>query len=234
MGMFNMSATTGAKEGGRFLQPGIHKAKFVSVELGNIHSQNKNEDYKTMKLTLDIEDYGEWSHNFFEPTSTERTASQFGENPSPAEHFMISVRQIMDAIDPSIGEAIDNKNVVIAGKKIDVESLTFDQLVKMTAYLTKAFAGTELEIKLLPQTNGFSDIPGFPAKVNRKDPNKLDIATRFIGHNLVLNQSEQKKVDAAKNAQPTNMAQTTSGNVAGLASALGIDINEDKDSDLPF
>lgn len=59
MGMFNMSATTGAKEGGRFLQPGIHKAKFVSVELGNIHSQNKNEDYKTMKLTLDIEDYGE-------------------------------------------------------------------------------------------------------------------------------------------------------------------------------
>lgn len=147
---------------------------------------------------------------------------------------MISVRQIMDALDPGIGEAIDNKNVIIAGKKIDVENLTFDQLVKMTAYLTKAFAGTELEIKLLPQTNGFSDIPGFPAKVNRKDSTKLDIATRFIGHNLVLNQSEQKKVDAAKNAQPTNMAQTTSGNVAGLASALGIDINEDKDSDLPF
>ena len=146
---------------------------------------------------------------------------------------MIAVRQIMDAIDPGIGEAIDNKNVVIAGKKIDVENLNFDQLVKMTAYLTKAFAGTELEIKLLPQTNGFADIPGFPAKVNRKDPTKLDIATRFIGHNLVLNQSEQKKVDAAKNAQPTNMAQVTSGSVEGLADELGINLN-DKDSDLPF
>ena len=234
MGMFNMSATTGAKEGGRFLQPGIHKAKFVSVELGNIHSQNKNEDFKTMKLTLDIENYGEWDCNFFEPTSTERSASQFGETPSSVEHFMISVRQILDALDPTIGEDIDNKNVVIAGKKIDVENLTFDQLVKMTAYLTKGFAGTELEVKLIPQTNGFADIPRFPAKVNRKDPTKLDIATRFIGHNLVLNQSEQKKVDAAKNAQPTNMAQTTSGNVAGLADELGINLDNNKDADLPF
>jgi hypothetical protein len=233
MGMFNMSATTGAKEGGRFLQAGIHNAKFVSVELSSIHSQNKNEDYKTMKLTVDIEGYGEFSHNFFEPTSDERTASQYGENPSSAEHFMISVRQIMDALDPSIGEMIDNKNVVIAGKKIDVENLTFDQLVKMTAYLTKSFAGTELEIKLLPQSNGFVDIPGFPAKVNRKDPKKLDIATRFIGHNLVLNQSEQKKVEAAKNAQPTNMAQSGSGSVEGLADTLGIDTTE-AGSDLPF
>jgi hypothetical protein len=147
---------------------------------------------------------------------------------------MISVRQILDALDPGIGEDIDNKNVVIADKKIDVENLTFDQLVKMTAYLTKGFAGTELEVKLIPQTNGFADIPRFPAKVNRKDPKKLDIATRFIGHNLVLNQSEQKKVDAAKNAQPTNMAQTTSGNVAGLADELGINLDDNKDADLPF
>ena len=231
MGMFNMSATTGAKEGGKVLQPGIYNAKFVSVELGSINSQKTGQDYKTMKLTLDIEGYGEFTHNFFEPTSNERSSGTYGENPSPAEHFMISVRQIMDALDPELAKPIDEKNLTINGKKIDVENLSFDQLVKVTAYLTKPFAGTEVEVKLVPQSNGFAAIPGFPAKVNRRDPKKLDIATRFIGHNLVMSASEQKKIDAAKNAQPTNMAQTTSGSVEGLAEELGI---SDTVEDLPF
>ena len=115
MGMFDLSATTGVKESGNFLQPGIYKAKFVSVELSDIHSQNTGQDYKTMKLTLDIDGYGEFTHNFFEPTSAERTASQFGPNPSPAEHFMIAVRQIIDALNPEIGQSIDEENVVVNG-----------------------------------------------------------------------------------------------------------------------
>lgn len=230
MGMFDLSATTGAKESGKFLQPGIHKAKFISVDFGNVNSQKTGQNYKTMKLTLDIDGYGEFNHNFFEPTSSERTANTFGENPSPVEHFMIAVRQIMDALDPEIAKPIDEKNLVINGKKIDVENLNFDNLVKVVAYLTKSYNGTEIEVKLVPQNNGFADIPGFPAKVDRNG--KLGISTRFIGHNLVMNQSEQKRIDAAKNAQPTNMAQTTSGNVEGLADALGID-NSDS-SDLPF
>ena len=120
---------------------------------------------------------------------------------------------------------------MINGKKIDVENLSFDSLVKVVSYLTKPYSGTEVEVKLIPQNNGFADIPGFPAKVDRNG--KLGISTRFIGHNLVMNQSEQKKIDATKNAQPTNMAQTTSGNVDGLADALGIDTANDS-SDLPF
>ena len=101
---------------------------------------------------------------------------------------------------------------------------------KVIAALTKPYAGTELEVKLIPQSNGFATIPGFPAKISRNGD--LGISTRFIGHDLVMNQSEQKKIDAAKNAQPTNMAQTSSGSVDGLAEQLGIDTTED--SDLPF
>ena len=229
MGMFDLSATTGVKESGNFLQPGIYKAKFVSVELSDIHSQNTGQDYKTMKLTLDIDGYGEFTHNFFEPTSAERTASQFGPNPSPAEHFMIAVRQIIDALNPEIGQSIDEENVVVNGKKVNVKSLNFDQLVKLVNFWTTPYAGAEVEIKLVPQSNGFSSIPGFPAKINRAGA--LGIATRFIGHGLVMNQSEQKKIDAAKNAQPTNMAQTTTGSTEGLAKALGMD---DEEKDLPF
>ena len=96
--MFDLSATTGVKESGKVLQPGIYNAKFGSVELSNLNSQKTGQDYKTMKLTLDIEGYGEFTHNFFEPTSAERGASQFGENPSQVEHFLIAVRQIVDAL----------------------------------------------------------------------------------------------------------------------------------------
>lgn len=231
MGMFDLSATTGVKESGRYLQPGIHNAKFVSVDLGEINSQKNGQNYKTMKLTLDIDGYGEFTHNFFEPTSDQRSAGTFGDNPSQAEHFLVSVRQIVDALDPTIGENIDNGNVVVNGKKVNLKSLSFDQLVKLISILTKPHAGKEIEVKLIPQTNGFSDIPGFPAKVVRSTGD-LGIQTRFIGHNLVLTQAEQKKVEAAKNAQPTNMAQASSDSVDGLAEELGI--TTDTTSDLPF
>lgn len=230
MGIFNLSATTGVKESGKFLQAGIHNAKFVSVELGEVNSQKNGQTYKTMKLTLDIDGYGEFSHNFFEPTSADRSAGTYGENPSQVEHFMVAVRQIVDALDSKIGEMIDNDTITINGKHVKKDGLSFDQLVKVIAALTKPYAGTELEVKLIPQSNGYAAIPGFPAKISRNGD--LGISTRFIGHDLVMNQSEQKKIDAAKNAQPTNMAQTSSGSVDGLAEQLGIDTTED--SDLPF
>lgn len=229
MGMFNLSATTGAKESGKFLQPGIYNAKFISVELSDLNSQKTGQNYKTMKLTLDIDGYGEFTHNFFEPTSAERSANTFGENPSQVEHFLIAVRQIVDALDPKIGEDMDNDNITVNGKHVKKDDLSFEQLVKLIAILTKPYSGNEVEIKLVPQSNGFAAIPGFPAKINRTGA--LGIATRFIGHGLVMNQSEQKKIEAAKNAQPTNMAQTTSGSVEGLADALGI---TDDATDLPF
>ena len=125
---------------------------------------------------------------------------------------------------------IDNDDVKVNGKKVNLKNLNFDQLVKLIGILTKPYAGTEIEVKLVPQSNGFAAIPGFPAKISRTGA--LSIATRFIGHDLVMNQSEQKKIDAAKNAQPTNMAQTGTGSTEGLAENLGIDTTDT--TDLPF
>ena len=182
-----------------------------------------------MQLTLDVDGYGDFTHNFFEPTSNERTQSQFGENPSQVEQFMVALRQILDALDPKIGESIDNKNVVVNGKKIDTDNLDFDQLVKLSAVLTKPYIGTEVEVKLVPQSNGFNSIPGFPARINRAGA--LGIATRFIGHNLTLSQTEQRRIEQAQNNRPTNMAPASSNaTLDGVADALGVDTN----TDLPF
>lgn len=219
---FDMSATTGVKEGGKMLTAGIHNAKFNGLELGTITSQKDGSTYKVMSLKLDIDGYGEFTHNFFAPKSAERTESQFGLNPSPVEHFMIALRQIFDAVNPKIGEAIDNGTAKIGGD--------FDTIVKLAAKYTASAIGTEVEVKLIPQNTGFNDIPGFPARINKVGA--LGIATRFIGHNLTLSQSEQRKIEAAQNSRPTNMATQSDSTLDGLSDALGI--SDDKDSDLPF
>ena len=218
---FDMSATTGVKESGKFLAPGIHKAKFNGLTLDSITSQKDGSVYKVMQLNLDIDGYGEYTQNFFEPKSGERTQSQFGQNPSPVEHFMIALRQIFDALTPKIWEAIDNQTTKITGD--------FSTVVKTAMKLTAPFIGTEVEVKLVPQPNGFASMPSFPAKINKVGA--LGIATRIIGHNLVMSQSEQRKIDAANNARPTNMASNDTS-IDGLEDALGL--SDKDDSDLPF
>ena len=223
-----MAATTGLKESGNFLTAGIHKAKFNGLALSNITSQKDGRSYNVMSLTLDVDGYGDYVHNFFEPTSNDRTEGAFGQNPSAAEHFVVALRQIFDALDPAIGESIDNDNVVVNGKKVGMKDLSFEQLVKLASLLTKPYIGADLEVKLIPQSNGFNAIPGFPAKINRAGA--LGIQTRFIGHNLTLSQSEQKRIDQAQNNRPTNMAPSTNSTLDGVADALGVDT----DSDMPF
>lgn len=218
---FNLNATTGAKESGSVLSAGIHKATFKGITKDTITSQKDGSMFDVMTLMLDVEGYGEFKHNFFEPTSNERITSQFGENPSQLEHFLISVRQILDALDPAIGEGIDNGSITISG--------SFTQVVAKMKQLTTPHIGKTVEIKLIPQSNGFNAIPGFPARISKTGA--LGIATRFIGHDLTLTPSEKKRIDAAQNARPTNMA---SNNAADdLLDGMKSQMDDDLD-DLPF
>lgn len=231
MGMFDLTSTTGIKDSSNFLSAGIHNAKFNGLSLGSITSQKDGSIYNVMTLTLDIEGHGEFTHNFFEPTSDERSQGTYGLQPSQKDHFMVALRQIFDALDSKIGEMIDNKKVVIKanGKdtEVNLEKISsFEQLVKLSKALTDPYIGTEVEVKLIPQNNGFNAIPGFPARINRAGA--LGIATRFIGHGLTISQYEQKRIDAAANSRPTNMANDATLN--GVADALGVS----DDSDLPF
>ena len=229
MGLFDLSSTTGIKDVSNFLSAGIHNATFNGLSYGTITSQKDGSTYNVMTLTLDIKGHGDFTHNFFEPDSDERVEGNFGLQPSRKDHFMVALRQIFDALDPKIGEMIDNKAVVISGKNVDMSKInTFEQLVKLSKALTDPYIGTEVEIKLIPQNNGFNAIPGYPARINRAGA--LGIATRFIGHNLTLSQSEQKRIETAAANRPTNMAGNTS--LSGVGDVLGIDSNDN--SDLPF
>lgn len=217
---FNLNATTGAKEAGSVLSAGIHNATFKGISKDSINGKDGNV-YDVMTLTLDVEGYGEFKHNFFEPTSSERTTSQFGENPSQIEHFLIAVRQIVDALDPKIGAGIDDGSITISG--------TFSQVVNKIKTLTAPYVGNSVQIKLLPGKNGFAALPGFPARITKTGV--LGIATRFIAkENLVLTDYEKKKIDAARNATPTNMA---ANSATDLLDGMKSQMDDDLD-DLPF
>ena len=218
---FNLNATTGAKEAGSVLSAGIHNATFKGISKDSINGRDGNV-YDVMTLTLDVEGFGEFKHNFFEPTSSERTSSQFGENPSQIEHFLIAVRQIVDALDPKIGAGIDDGSITISG--------TFSQVVNKIKTLTAPYVGNSVQIKLLPGKNGFAALPGFPARITKTGV--LGIATRFIAkENLVLTDYEKKKIDAARNAIPTNMAANSAAN--DLLDGMKSQMDDDLD-DLPF
>ena len=218
---FNLNATTGAKEAGSVLSAGIHNATFKGISKDSINGKDGNV-YDVMTLTLDVEGYGEFKHNFFEPTSSDRTTSQFGENPSQIEHFLIAVRQIVDALDSKIGAGIDDGSITISG--------TFSQVVNKIKTLTAPYVGNSVQIKLLPGKNGFAALPGFPARITKTGV--LGIATRFIAkENLVLTDYEKKKIDAARNATPTNMAANSA--TTDLLDGMKSQMDDDLD-DLPF
>lgn len=218
---FNLNATTGAKEAGSVLRSGIHDAKFVGITKDSINGRDGSV-YDVMSVTFDVNGFGEYKWNVFEPTSSERTTSQFGENPSQIEHFLIIVRQIVDALDPKIGEGIDNGTITISG--------TFSQVVNTVKKLTSPYSGNTVQIKLLPGKNGFASLPNYPARITKTG--SLGISTRFIAkENLTLTDYEKKKIDAVNNATPTNMATNSATN--DLLDGMKSQMDDDLD-DLPF
>ena len=220
---FDLNITKGAKEAGKTLLAGIHDATFKGICENSITSKDGT-PYKVMTLILDIDGYGEFKHNFFEPTSAERSTSMFGENPSQLEHFMIAVRIILDALDTTIGDRIDSGEIKFSG--------TFSQMVAVIKKLTTPHINKEVQVKLLPQNNGFAAIPGFPARISRAGI--LGIGNRFLGQNLVLSDAEKRKIDAVKNAAPTNMSkQTPQNSKDDIISSISNDLDSD-DDDLPF
>ena len=229
---FNIGVTKGAAEAGQRLTAGIHKAKFMGVDRGTVEGKN-GDTYDVVSLTLDVDGYGEYKQNFFVPANDEdeeRTEGVYGPNPSKAEHFLIAMREIIAAVAPDAIEAIDkDQPVVIDDEEIKLGgSLT--QFVNAMKKITNKHAGEEVEVKFIPQSNGFVSLPTFCARITRQG--NLGIQTTFIGHDLTLSQREQRAIDNARNATPTNMASKEKGDK--MLEDLRSDLKKDEGDDLPF
>ena len=125
---FNFGATKGASEAPKMLTAGIHTATFKGIKKETITTK-AGDDMDVMQVTFNVKDFGEYKQNFFAPNSTERTEGKYGLNPSPMEHFLVIVRQILDALDPKFGQDIDAGNSPIEGS-------SFTQVVNSLKKLT--------------------------------------------------------------------------------------------------
>ena len=226
---FNFGATKGASEAPKMLAAGIHNATFQGIKKETITTKS-GDDMDVMQVTFNVKDFGEYKQNFFAPKSADRTDGQYGPNPSPMEHFLVTVRQILDALNPEFGKAID------AGES-PIEGNSFTQVVNSLKKITTPYVGKEVQIKLLPQSNGYASMPSFPARVRvSKDGTVLGLgyATTIIAaENLTLLPKEVTKIEAAKNAKPTNMSAPAKNDLlSGMADLL--DDDKDDESDLPF
>lgn len=226
-GMFNMGATQNLKNAseGKYLSPGIHNATFKGVK--EVQGVGKHgENYIAMDILFDIEGFGEFSHRKFEPKSAERVETTWGQNPSQMEQFTVFCRHLFDALNPKIGEGIDNGSISISAS-------SFSEFVALVKKYTDKQIGKALpQIKLLPE-RGYSQIPAFPAGVDKKTGN-LYLTTRFFGENLTLTAKELDSIEKAKNATPTNMASASKSDLMDeFTSKAKSDFSVD-DDDLPF
>lgn len=220
---FDMSVAAKAKDGGKRLTPGIKDATFKGIGFTPVEKQETGEKWNCLVLKLDIDDFGEYNQNFFEPTSNERKENKWGEktitSASPLDHFLITIREIFDALDPQLMKDVESGVKPLSNNK-------FSALVKTIKEYTDPYIGAKVQIKLLPNNRGFCSMPNYPAGIN--DNGDLKIATRIIGHDLTFTSSELRKIEAAKNAQPTNMSKSS------MITAMAADMADGGDDDLPF
>jgi hypothetical protein len=220
--MFDMSVAQGVKEGGKFLQAGIHNAIFKGISKTEIQGKT-GDTFNVLVMTFEVEGFGDLEHKLFEPTSATRVESQFGQNPSQLEQFMIANRHLLDTANPTIAKGIDDGTV-----KIDAPN--FASFVKKMQEYTADFVGQPVQIKVLPTKSGFNQMPGFPAKISKTG--KLYLSTSFIGKDLTLTPYEVSAIEKAKNATPTNMAAAGNDLLAGMEA--DINSTDGEDGDLPF
>jgi len=220
---FDFSDAYQAKEKSPSLSAGIKDATFMGVEYSAFTSQ-KGDNFKVLALKLDIDGFGPYTYNVFEPKSNERKEGQYGIQPSQVDHFKIAVMEILEAVAPDIVNELNNGTKTITGD--------FETIVKAVSEWTAPFVGkVKTQVKIIPQGNGYNSIPGFPARITKNGD--LGIATRFIGKDLVLTSSEQKRINAAATAAPTNMS--TVQDTTAMLDAMKTDMKSDNTlSDLPF
>ena len=132
---------------------------------------------------------------------------------------MIAVREILEALNPQLITDLDEGKLKLDG--------TFRDCVKNIKKATDPYVNQEVQVKLLPNNKGFNSIPSFVAGISKNG--NLTIRTRFIGHDLTLNDRELKMIEAAKTAAPTDMKKQTS-----IVEDMQNDLNSDDSDDLPF
>ena len=221
--MFTSNITKDVKtSSGITITPGIHKAIFKGIIEEKVSSQLKQQDYNTFTAIFAVDGTIEYKYRLFEPTSNERVETQYGENPSQVEQFMLACRHFLDVMKPEASKAIDEGKYELKGANIG-------EITKEMGKLTKDFIGKEVELKFLPNKQGFANLSTFIGRISKEG--NLYISNPFMGYNLTLSSYDIKAIENAKNARPTSMVKDKTNLLNDMQTDFGSDSGID---DLPF
>ena len=148
---------------------------------------------------LDIKfsnDEGIYTHTIFEPAEADMEDRQgpFGPQPSNVKAMMLLFKHLIDAVNPELGKAIDNKEKSLA-------TSSWDALRKLMVQATDPGKGTQTKIKLVKNNKGVATFPFFAA-YNKEG--KLYMQTNFIGKNIFFTNKELDRIAKATEAKPTD------------------------------
>lgn len=170
---------------------------------------------------LDIKfsnDEGIYTHTIFEPAEADMEDRQgpFGPQPSNVKAMMLLFKHLIDAVNPELGKAIDNKEKSLA-------TSSWDALRKLMVQATDPGKGTQTKIKLVKNNKGVATFPFFAAYSKE---GKLYMQTNFIGKNIFFTNKELDRITKATEAKPTDVLSLDTPATAQPA-ALSSDFNFD-------
>lgn len=198
---FNFNTTAGISQSNskKVLEGNkIHEVTFEGCEARDIQGV---QDPSKVFHVLDIKfanDEGYFTHTIWEPRDSdmEDTQGAFGPQPSRVKCMMLTLKHLIDAVNPELGKQIDNKEKSLA-------TASWDALRKLMVTATETGKGTTTKIKLMKTKTGEATFPGFVANYNRNGV--LYMRTNFIGNNIFFTNKELDQIKKQETATPTTV-----------------------------
>lgn len=181
----------------------IHDVTFQ----GFSYSTSKDGSWEFLDIKFNGVNGGSHNHRGFgfKENANERKATQYGENPSDFESYMMLIKHLINAVAPDLLEDMKSGAVKFVPKKSG-DSL-FKQHVNFIGFLLEKYIGTETQIKLITNNKGEAALPSFFAGLSKDGV--VYMKTNFIGKDLKFTDKEVTNIAVRALAKPTAMPATS-------------------------
>ena len=198
MATFSLTGTNGTAV--TRLQPWtINEVVFKGVEL-KTGTTKEGSEWKAMQFKF-AGNNGIFEHMFFCPKEggdqrpTGETNGRKWEMPSQIEQLAFAIAHVVGTLAPANYEKL---------KKVSLNlPADFDKLVDTVKKALSPAVNKATNIKLIGDNRGYAAVPNF-ININ-KDSGDAYISNNWLGENLAFSAWEIKKMEAAKNAKPTEV-----------------------------
>lgn len=219
--MFNLSNTPSASTTKHLKANAIHNVTFKGLEFTKIQGKD-GRTYQVLDMKFADADGAIFTDRSFEPQPGDdvRKDNNYGyKNPAPVEELQFKFMQLLSAVNPEI-----YKEVIDPKKKINISG--WSKFAEFFIKHTSEKVGTELQIKLLANKDGYAQFPRFVLALNKD--NDAYPRTSYIGKTLTFTAKELKTIEEANNAKPTTMPDATDdmGIPESTSSAVDIDVDD--------